>query len=278
MGEGNLEGKRVIVTGAGRGIGREEALAARGGGRVGRRERPGERGGPVKAATGGRPRPSSPRSWRPGKRGRQLRRRHRPRRGRASRAAGRRHFGDLDILVNNAGILRDGMVFSIDPQEWQSVVNVHLMGHFLPTRAATVYWRERAKPRRLRPHRTIVNTSSESGLFGNAAPVELRRRQARHRQLHHRGGEGDREVQRHVQCHRARARTRLTTTTFDGSSREGEFGEVAAEVFDAMDPANIAPFVAYLATDERATSRARRSSCTAASWNGCGCPTSTCTS
>jgi NAD(P)-dependent dehydrogenase (short-subunit alcohol dehydrogenase family) len=249
MGETSLEGKVAIVTGAGRGIGREEALAlAAAGARVvvndlgsawtgeGSDRRPAEDVVAEIEAAGGSAVANFDDVTDP--------------------AAAERlvqqaidTFGDLDILVNNAGILRDGMVFSIDPQQWQSVVNVHLMGHFLPTRAATAYWREQAKAGDSVPHRTIVNTSSESGLFGNAAQsnydaaklgiasftIAVAKETAKY----------------NVTCNAIapRARTRLTTTTFSGSSREGEFGEVAEDVFDAMDPANIAPFVAYLATD-----------------------------
>jgi len=76
-------------------------------------------------------------------------------------------FGKLDILVNNAGILRDGMSFNLSEQEWDSVIRVHLKGHFAPSRFAAVYWREQAKAGEPVTGR-IINTSSESGLFGNA--------------------------------------------------------------------------------------------------------------
>ena len=54
-------------------------------------------------------------------------------------------FGRLDVLVNNAGILRDRMIFSMDEADWDAVVSVHLKGHFCPTRHAAAYWRERSK-------------------------------------------------------------------------------------------------------------------------------------
>ena len=143
-------------------------------------------------------------------------------------------FGRLDILVNNAGILRDGMVFSIDPQDWSSVVNMHLMGHFLPTRAAARHWRAESKAGHL-SHRAIINTTSESGLFGNAGQsnydaakmgivaftVAVARETAKYGVT--------------VNAIAPRARTRLTTTTFENSDRAGEFA-TAERPFDAMDP------------------------------------------
>jgi NAD(P)-dependent dehydrogenase (short-subunit alcohol dehydrogenase family) len=75
-------------------------------------------------------------------------------------------FGRLDILVNNAGILRDRMVFSMDESEWDDVVNVHLKGHFCPTRHAAAYWRSRSKAGDEVDAR-IINTASPSGLYGN---------------------------------------------------------------------------------------------------------------
>ena len=75
-------------------------------------------------------------------------------------------FGRLDILVNNAGILRDKMVFSMDESDWDDVVNVHLKGHFCPTRHAAAYWRGRAKAGDEVDAR-IINTASPSGLYGN---------------------------------------------------------------------------------------------------------------
>lgn len=156
-------------------------------------------------------------------------------------------FGRLDILVNNAGILRDGMVFSIDPNDWWGVVNMHLMGHFLPTRAAAKHWRAQSKAGDT-SHRAVINTTSESGLFGNAGQsnydaakmgivaftVAVARETAKYGVT--------------VNAVAPRARTRLTTTTFDNSSRAGEFA-TQERAFDAMDPDNIAPFVTFLATD-----------------------------
>jgi NAD(P)-dependent dehydrogenase (short-subunit alcohol dehydrogenase family) len=75
-------------------------------------------------------------------------------------------FGRLDILVNNAGILRDRMIFSMSEAEWDAVVAVHLKGHFCPTRHAAAHWRERSKAGEPVDAR-IINTASPSGLYGN---------------------------------------------------------------------------------------------------------------
>jgi len=75
-------------------------------------------------------------------------------------------FGRLDILVNNAGILRDRMVFSMSEADWDDVVGVHLKGHFCPTRHAAAYWRAQSKAGEPVDAR-IINTASPSGLYGN---------------------------------------------------------------------------------------------------------------
>ena len=76
-------------------------------------------------------------------------------------------YGRLDILVNNAGILRDRMIFSMSEEDWDAVIAVHLKGHFCPTRHAAAYWREQAKAGNQMDAR-IINTASGSGLFANA--------------------------------------------------------------------------------------------------------------
>ena len=75
-------------------------------------------------------------------------------------------FGGLDILINNAGILRDRMVFSMTESDWDGVINVHLKGTFAPTHHAANYWRERAKAGEENDAR-VINTSSPSGIYGN---------------------------------------------------------------------------------------------------------------
>jgi NAD(P)-dependent dehydrogenase (short-subunit alcohol dehydrogenase family) len=76
-------------------------------------------------------------------------------------------FGDLHILVNNAGILRDRMIFNMAEEEWDAVIRVHLKGHFCTMRHATEHWRERSKAENGPVYARIINTSSEAFLFGS---------------------------------------------------------------------------------------------------------------
>ena len=75
-------------------------------------------------------------------------------------------FGQLDVLVNNAGILRDRMIFSMTEDEWDAVIRVHLKGTFAPSHHAAVYWRERSKAGETNDAR-LINTTSVSGLYAN---------------------------------------------------------------------------------------------------------------
>ena len=76
-------------------------------------------------------------------------------------------YGQLDVLVNNAGVLRDRMVFTMSEQEWDLVIRVHLRGHFVATRFATAHWREQSKRAGGPVYGRIVNTSSEAFLLGS---------------------------------------------------------------------------------------------------------------
>src|SRR5687767_7659364 len=75
-------------------------------------------------------------------------------------------FGDLHVLVNNAGILRDRVLVNMTEDEWDAVIHVHLKGHFAPTRWAAAYWREQTKAGK-EVKASVINTSSTSGLLGN---------------------------------------------------------------------------------------------------------------
>ncbi|MBT7663532.1 MAG: SDR family NAD(P)-dependent oxidoreductase, partial [Rhodospirillaceae bacterium] len=76
-------------------------------------------------------------------------------------------FGKLDILVNNAGILRDRMLVNMTEEEWDSVIQVHLKGTFAPARHAASYWRGRSKEIDGPVHGRIINTTSTAGIYGN---------------------------------------------------------------------------------------------------------------
>src|SRR5213595_2686919 len=75
-------------------------------------------------------------------------------------------FGDLHVLVNNAGILRDRVLVNMTEDEWDAVIHVHLKGHFVPTRWAAAYWREQSKAGK-EVKASVIHTSSTSGLLGN---------------------------------------------------------------------------------------------------------------
>jgi NAD(P)-dependent dehydrogenase (short-subunit alcohol dehydrogenase family) len=242
-----LEGKVAVVTGAGRGIGRAEALllAEQGASVVVNdlgvawdgaptSERPAALVASEIRAAGGTATASFSDVSTPGG---------------ADELVGQAiaEFGELDVLVNNAGILRDGMLFSIEPADWKAVVDIHILGHFYPTRAAGRYWRQQAKAQDGEPrHRSLICTSSESGLFGNAGQSNYDVAKMGIVSL---AVAAAKELGKYGVTSNAiapRARTRLTTNTFDASARAGEFTG-AGPGFDAMDPANIAPFVAFLA-------------------------------
>ncbi|HSS08759.1 MAG TPA: SDR family NAD(P)-dependent oxidoreductase, partial [Acidimicrobiales bacterium] len=154
---GVLEGKVAVVTGAGRGIGRGEALLlAAEGARVvvnDLEESPAEQVVKEIEAAGGQAfaYPADVANWDDAQ---------------ALIAETIDRFGDLHILVNNAGFLRDKMSFNMDEESFDAVVRVHLKGHFAPSRWAAAYWRDKTKEGKETAGR-IINTSSEAGLWGN---------------------------------------------------------------------------------------------------------------
>jgi NAD(P)-dependent dehydrogenase (short-subunit alcohol dehydrogenase family) len=150
-------------------------------------------------------------------------------------------FGKLDILVNNAGILRDRMVFSMTEEEWDAVIRVHLKGHFNTTRFASAHWRQRSKAAGGPVYGRIVNTSSEAFLAGSAG------------QPNYAAAKGGivglttstalalakYGVTANVIC--PRARTRMTEDVFAGLA-------APAEGLDPLAPEHVAPLVGYLAS------------------------------
>jgi NAD(P)-dependent dehydrogenase (short-subunit alcohol dehydrogenase family) len=153
-------------------------------------------------------------------------------------------FGALHVLVNNAGILRDRTIVNMTDAEWDDVIRVHLRGHFMPTRAAAGYWREQSKAgATLQP--SLINTTSTSGLFNNPGQANYGAAKTGIATLsmiaqHELGRYGLK-----ANAIAPAARTRLTLATPGISDA---ILSVPEEGFDPMDPANVSPFVAYLAT------------------------------
>jgi NAD(P)-dependent dehydrogenase (short-subunit alcohol dehydrogenase family) len=153
-------------------------------------------------------------------------------------------FGDLDVLVNNAGILRDRMLVNMTEDEWDAVVEVHLKGHFLPLRWAAAYWRDRAKAGH-QVQAAVVNTSSASGLFGKVGQTNYG---AAKMGIAAMTIIASKELSRYgvrVNAIAPGAHTRLTAGLGD---TDGDAGTTAADAFDPMHPANVSPWVAYLST------------------------------
>jgi NAD(P)-dependent dehydrogenase (short-subunit alcohol dehydrogenase family) len=155
-------------------------------------------------------------------------------------------FGDLHVLVNNAGILRDRVLVNMTEDEWDAVIHVHLKGHFAPTRWAAAYWREQTKAGK-DVKASVINTSSTSGLLGNPGQTNYGAAKA---------GIASFTVICAMELARygvrsnaiaPAARTRLTEAT-------PGLGDVVkppddAGKFDVWDPANVSPLVAYLSTE-----------------------------
>jgi NAD(P)-dependent dehydrogenase (short-subunit alcohol dehydrogenase family) len=228
--EVSLDGRVAIVTGAGQGLGRAEALAlAAAGARVVLNDLAGNALDSVAAevtAGGARARIAAGDigDWST---------------ARLLVDTALSEFGQLDILVNNAGVLRDRMIFSMSPEEWDLVLRTHLRGHFLTSRAATAYWREQSKQAGGEVYARVVNTSSEAFLLGSpgqpnysaakagitALTLVTARSCARY------------GVRANVIC--PRGRTAMTAELMEPAPEDGP---------DPMDPRYVAPLVTYLAS------------------------------
>jgi NAD(P)-dependent dehydrogenase (short-subunit alcohol dehydrogenase family) len=244
---GICEGRVVVVTGAGRGIGREHALEfARQGARVVVNDIGAELDG-----TGGSDSPA-----------RQVVDEIVAAGGEAvvngddvADWAGAEHlvataldaFGRLDVVVNNAGVVRDRMVVSCGEDEWDAVVRVHLKGHFAVSRFAAEHWRARSKAGEPVDAR-VVNTSSGAGLQGSVGQAAYSAAKAGIAALTLVQAA---ELGRYGVTANAiapSARTRMTETVFaDMMAAPTEAG-----AFDAMDPGNVAPLVVWLGSPQSA--------------------------
>ncbi len=155
-------------------------------------------------------------------------------------------FGELHVLVNNAGILRDRVLVNMTEQEWDAVIHVHLKGHFCPTHHAAVYWREQSKAGK-EVKASLIHTSSTSGLLGNPGQANYGAAKAGiaafsdicAKELGRYG------VRSNTIAPAARTRLTLQTPGLSDAVKEPE----DASKFDVWDPANVSPMVAYLATE-----------------------------
>jgi NAD(P)-dependent dehydrogenase (short-subunit alcohol dehydrogenase family) len=244
---GALDGRVAIITGAGRGIGREHALLfAAEGAKVVVNDLGGSLDGSNKAASpaeevvaeikamGGEAvaNHDNVAEWEGGQRLVQT---------------ALDTFGELHVLVNNAGILRDRVLVNLSEEDWDSVINVHLKGHFVPTRHAATYWRERAKAGQ--PVKaSIINTSSTSGLLGNVGQSNYGAAKAGIAAFTVIIAEELGRYGVRANAIAPAARTRMTESTPGLSDYVVKPSDAA--VFDVWDPANISPLVATLAMED----------------------------
>ena len=152
-------------------------------------------------------------------------------------------FGDLHVVVNNAGFVRDRMFANAAEDEWDAVVRVHLKGHFVVSRHAAAYWRDRSKAGETVDAR-IVNTSSGAGLLGSVGQAAYSAAKAGIATLTLIQAA---ELGRYGVTANAiapSARTRMTEGVFTEMMAKPESG------FDAMDPANVSPLVVWLGSTE----------------------------
>jgi NAD(P)-dependent dehydrogenase (short-subunit alcohol dehydrogenase family) len=154
-------------------------------------------------------------------------------------------FGDLHVLVNNAGILRDRMLVNMTEEEWDAVIHVHLKGTFAPARWAAAYWRDKAKAGEQLDAR-IINTSSTSGIFGNPGQTNYGAAKAGIASFTIIAA---RELGRYGVTVNAIAPAALTRMT-ENLGMGARAREIPADQFNRMDPDNIAPLVVWLGSPQ----------------------------
>ncbi len=156
-------------------------------------------------------------------------------------------FGGIDVLVNNAGILRDRMMVNMTIEEWDAVIRVHLRGTFAPMRHASEYWRNRSKAGETNDAR-IINTTSPSGIYGNVGQTNYGAAKAGIASMTIIAAM---ELGRYgvtVNAIAPAALTRMTENLGMGAASAAK----KPEEFDPLDPGNIAPLVVWLGSPESA--------------------------
>ncbi len=244
---GHLDGRVIVVTGAGRGVGREHALlmASEGASVVvndlgGEQDGSGASTGPAQdvvneiTAAGGKAvaNGDSVADW-----------------DGAKRIIGTavETFGDLHGLVNNAGNLRDKMLVNMSEEDFDAVINVHLKGTWLTMRHAAAYWRQRSKDGH-EVRASIVNTSSTSGLHSNVGQINYGAAKSGIATMSIIAAQELGRYGVRVNAMAPAARTRMTLSTPGlGERIAAPDGE---DEFDQWDPANISPLIAWLCTED----------------------------
>jgi NAD(P)-dependent dehydrogenase (short-subunit alcohol dehydrogenase family) len=225
-----IAGRVAIVTGAGNGLGRAEALAlARAGARLVLNDLPGDavaavasqiraEGGEAAVVAGDVAETST---------------------GEKLLATALGTYGQLDILVNNAGVLRDRMIFTMSPEEWDLVIRVHLRGHFVTTRLATAHWRDQRKATGGPVYARIVNTSSEAFLLGSVGQPNYAAAKA---------GIAALTVTTARSCSRYGVRANAICPRARTDMTAELMGPAPVDAADPLAPEHVAPLVVYLAS------------------------------
>jgi NAD(P)-dependent dehydrogenase (short-subunit alcohol dehydrogenase family) len=157
-------------------------------------------------------------------------------------------YGDMNIMVNNAGFCRDKTIFGMSDDEFDSVVRVHLRGHFVNMRNATAYWRDKAKAGE-EVYGRLISTSSEAAIYGSAGQPNYAAAKAGIIAMTMGAAQllGKYGITANVIMPRA-----LTNMTAGGQTAE-MFAPPEDGSFHMFDPSNVAPLVGYLASPESGT-------------------------